>query len=410
MITVDPPELVSPRFRRLVQAAGMLGIDEWLLTTSTAVRTATGAWSDDVDLVGEWAWPMVAVGSTVLSPGRPPDDPSLIDQLIDLLPSEGTIAVDRMGQPALDRLAELRPALKIADARVLLAAANAPRDQAEIDVLVEAHRRTEKILASMISLVQPGVTERELNAEFMYRAAESGFDRIHVDTVFSVLPKERAQASWVRGQWEAHAPYRELTTERIIEGGDHVAFDAGLGYLGYTADVGTTLYAGDSRPLARRTGPGQEVGRGGATGDRSRPARRQRPPGAPRRPRRLGPGRPAPLALSAVRGPRSGHRAGRASVHWRRVRARGRSSDGRGRRKRAHGRAVHLRGGRRRLPGRVLRRCRRRRSRDRQHPPLWRLARLLRPSLVADQIDPGLNPPVSTEVHWNIIKLTHCAQ
>jgi Xaa-Pro dipeptidase len=258
MINVDPPELVSPRFRRLVRASERLGIDAWLLTTSTAVRTATGAWSDDVDLVGEWAWPLVAVGSTVLSPGRPPEDPLLIDQVVDLLPAEGRIAVDRIGQPALDRLGQLRPALKIEDARVLFAAASGPRVQAEIDVLVEAHRRTEKILASMISLVQPGVTERELNGEFMYRAAENGFDRLHVDTVFSVLPKERAQAYWLRGRWQAHAPYRELTTERVIEEGDHVAFDAGIGYLGYTADVGTTLYtggagpSGEERALARK--------------------------------------------------------------------------------------------------------------------------------------------------------------
>jgi Xaa-Pro dipeptidase len=250
MIQLDPPELVAPRRSKLVQAAELLGIDDWLLTTSTAVRTATGAWSDEVDLFGEWGWPIVAVGSTILSPGWPPTDPALIDEIVDLLPPEGTIAVDRLGQLAMNRLAELRPALKVQDAQTLLAAAKAPRDQAEIDVLVEAHRRTESLLASMISLVQPGVTERELNAEFMYRAAESGFDRVHVDTVFSVLPKERAQASWARGPWEGRAPYRELTTDRVLEAGDHVAFDAGIGYLGYTADVGWTLYAGDAGPSA----------------------------------------------------------------------------------------------------------------------------------------------------------------
>jgi Xaa-Pro dipeptidase len=248
MITVDPPELVSARRRRLLRAAAVLGIDEWLLTTSTAVRVATGVWSDEVDLVGEWAWPTVAVGSTVLSPGRPPEDPALIDQVIDLLPTQGSLAVDRLGQPALDRLDELRPDLKIEDARILLAAGRGPREQAEIDVLVEAHRRTEKILASMIDMVQPGLSERDLSAEFLYRAAQQGFDRLHVDTVFSVLPKFRADAYWARGRWHAPAPYRELTTERVLVAGDHVAFDAGIGYLGYTADVGSTLYAGGAGP------------------------------------------------------------------------------------------------------------------------------------------------------------------
>jgi len=254
MISIDPPDLVAARQKRLTRAAEGLGIDEWLLTTSNAVRTATGAWSDDVDLFGEWAWPTVAVGSTVLSPGRPPNDPGLIDEVVDLLPAAGTLAVDRIGQLAMDRLAELRPALKLQDARLLLGAANAPREQVEIDILVEAHRRTEAILASMIGLVRPGVTERQLNAEFIARAAEEQFDRLHVDTVFTALPKHREQAPWARGLWEAPSPYRELTTDRVLEAGDHVAFDAGMGYMGYTADVGWTLYAGESGPSpAERT-------------------------------------------------------------------------------------------------------------------------------------------------------------
>jgi Xaa-Pro aminopeptidase len=248
VIRVDPPELVAARQRRLLRVAEILRVDEWLLTTANAVRTATGAWSDEVDLLGEWAWPTVAVGSTVISPGQPPNDPSLIDDVIDLLPATGVLAVDRIGQPALDRLAHLRPGLKVEDAHALLAGAAAPRDRVEIDVLVEAHRRTEAILATMVALVQPGVSERELNAEFAGRAAESGFDRLHVDTVFSVLPRERAQAPWARGPWASRAPYRELTTNRVLEAGDHVAFDAGIGYLGYTADVGWTLFAGEDGP------------------------------------------------------------------------------------------------------------------------------------------------------------------
>ena len=72
--------------------AQVLGIDDWLLTTSTAVRTVTGAWSDDVDLFGEWSAPIVAVGSAVMSPAVPPSDARLIDQVADLLPRTGTLA------------------------------------------------------------------------------------------------------------------------------------------------------------------------------------------------------------------------------------------------------------------------------------------------------------------------------
>jgi len=248
VIELDEPELLAPRKRRVTQAAGMLGVDGWLLTTSQAVRTVTGAWSDDVDLFGEWSSPIVAVGNTVLSPGRPPSDARLIDEVIDLLPVQGTIAVDRLGPLALERLALLRPGLAVQDAAMLLGAAKVPRDQIEIDVLVEAHRRTEAVLLSMVDLVVPGVSERDLTSEFTVRAAESGLDRMHLDTVFSVLPKDDAHAPWARGSWVGRSPYRELTTDRVLAEGDHVAFDAGVGYRGYTADVGWTLLASADGP------------------------------------------------------------------------------------------------------------------------------------------------------------------
>jgi Xaa-Pro aminopeptidase len=248
VIELDEPELLEPRRRRVTQAADVLGVDGWLLTTSQAVRTVTGAWSDDVDLFGEWSSPIVAVGMNVISPGRPPSDARLIDDIIDLLPVRGTIAVDRLGPLALERLAQLRPDLVVQDAAMLLGAAKVPRDPIEIETLTEAHRRTESVLASMVGLVVPGVSERDLTSEFTVRAAESGLDRMHLDTVFSVLPKEATQATWARGLWEGRSPYRELTTDRVLVEGDHVAFDAGVGYKGYTADVGWTLLASMDGP------------------------------------------------------------------------------------------------------------------------------------------------------------------
>jgi Xaa-Pro dipeptidase len=249
VIQLDPAELVGPRRQRVDAMAQALGIDDWLLTTSTAVRTVTGAWSDDVDLFGEWSAPIVAVGSAVMSPAVPPSDARLIDEVADLLPRTGTLAVDRLGPNALARLAEVRPELDVQDAAVLLGAAKTPRAPAEIDALVQAHQRTEAVLASMLDCVAPGVSERDLNIEFAVRAVEQGLDRFHLDTVFAVLPRDAGDAGWARGAWEHRSPYRELTTDRVIAEGDHVAFDAGMGYRGYTADVGWTLLA-RNRPTA----------------------------------------------------------------------------------------------------------------------------------------------------------------
>jgi Xaa-Pro aminopeptidase len=250
MIHVDPPQLVQARRQRIETAAGALAVDSWLLTTSQAVRTVTGAWSDDVDLFGEWFSPIVAVGDAVVSPAPPPNDARLIDAVADLLPERGGLAVDRLGPAALDRLADVRPGLIVQDAAMLLGAAKVPRAAIEIDMLVEAHRRTEAVLASMVDVVVPGVSERSLTREFSIRAAAAGLDRLHLDTVFSVLPRRREEAGWARGMWETRSPYRELTTDRILGPGDHVAFDAGVGYQGYTADVGWTLHAGDDGPSA----------------------------------------------------------------------------------------------------------------------------------------------------------------
>jgi Xaa-Pro aminopeptidase len=248
MIRLDPPILVDARRQRIDAAAGMLGIDGWLLTTSQAVRTVTGAWSDDVDLFGEWFSPIVAVDSDVRCPAPPPNDARLVDEVADLLPERGTLAVDRLGPDALDRLRDLRPQLAVQDAAILLGAAKVPRAPVEVDVLVEAHRQTEAVLASMVGLVVPGVSERDLTREFSVRAAAAGLDHVHLDTVFSVLPRYARDAPWARGPWAGRSPYRELTTDRILAAGDHVAFDAGVGYQGYTADVGWTLYAGDDGP------------------------------------------------------------------------------------------------------------------------------------------------------------------
>jgi Xaa-Pro dipeptidase len=248
VIRLDHPDLVAARRGRVDRAAGALGLDGWLLTTAHAVRTVTGAHSDDVDLAGEWSNPIVAVGSAVVLPGIPPTDARFVDAVADLLPRRGKLAVDRLGRSAYERLGVIRPDLEIEDAAVLLAASKTPRAQVEIDVIVDATHRTERALSATLPAVRAGVSERELNAEFALRLLDEGIERLHVDTVFSVLPRDRDSAPWARSEWSDPSPYRELTTRRIVEDGDHIAFDAGVMSNGYSADVGWTLKAGPEGP------------------------------------------------------------------------------------------------------------------------------------------------------------------
>jgi Xaa-Pro aminopeptidase len=248
MIHLDLPELVAARSRRFGRIAGEAGVDGWLLTTALAVRIVTGAWSDELDLSSEWSSPIVAVGSSVISPGLPPNDPRLIDMVVDMLPRKGKVAIDRLGADAYARLHELRPHLLVEDVAPLIVASNAPRDAVEIEVLSEGHHRTEAALAAMLGEARAGVSERELSRAFSGQAARHGIEHIHVDTVFSVLPRNFDDAPWARGEWSERSPYRELTTDKVLVEGDHVAFDAGAAYLGYAVDVGWTLLASDREP------------------------------------------------------------------------------------------------------------------------------------------------------------------
>jgi Xaa-Pro dipeptidase len=250
MIHLDPPALVAARSRRFEKTASEAGIDGWVLTTALAVRIVTGAWSDELDLSSEWSSPIVAVGSSVISPGLPPNDPRLIDTVVDLLPRTGKVAVDRLGADAYARLRELRPGLLIEDVAPMIVASNAPRDAVEIGVLTEGHHRTEAALAAMLDHARAGVSERELSRAFSVQAERHGIEHIHVDTVFSVLPRQVGDAPWARGEWSGRSPYRELTTDKVLAEGDHIAFDAGAAYSGYAVDVGWTLLASDQEPSA----------------------------------------------------------------------------------------------------------------------------------------------------------------
>jgi Xaa-Pro aminopeptidase len=167
-----------------------------------------------------------------------------VEQFLDTLPQSGTIAVDRIGLGAAERLRELRPQLELTDASTLLGAVQNPKDSAEVDTIIDGHHRTEAALTDVLGDVVPGVTERELNDRFAVAAIDHGLQEMHVDTVFTVLPSTMGEASWARGAWADTFPYRELTGERELLEGDHVAFDAGFLYHGYMTDVGWTLLVG----------------------------------------------------------------------------------------------------------------------------------------------------------------------
>ncbi|MCL4421573.1 MAG: M24 family metallopeptidase [Actinobacteria bacterium] len=244
MIELDAPGIVEARQRRMDVAMGKLGIDGWLFTTSHAVRFATGAWSPLVDLEGETSSPIAGACGTLIYPSLPRDDPRLIDELADSLPARGRIAVDRLGLQCLSRLHRIKPLLEVVDASVMLTMAANPKTGQEIAIMEKALHSTEEAFVATIPMVRESLTERRLSGIFYEQALRCGLSEIHVDTVFSVLPKDRSDSAWARGEWSWHYPYRELTGERRLESDDVVAFDAGFRLDGYASDLGCMLYLG----------------------------------------------------------------------------------------------------------------------------------------------------------------------
>jgi Xaa-Pro aminopeptidase len=250
MIRYDDAELLAARRRRVAAACMELEIDCWLLTTSHAVRFVTGAVSSLVDLVGENRCPIVAVGENVHEGLPPPNCPAFVDAITDLLPRGGRVAIDRWTPDVAAALRKRLADVEFVDAEIMLGRARGPKERCEIDVMQAGLHRCEKALLDVLHRLEPGTTERELNGAYHLAAITHDLDELHVDTVFAVQPARAELAPWTRGEWADRLPYREITSSRRLEAGDHVAFDAGGVYGGYAADCGWTLRVGRGEPNA----------------------------------------------------------------------------------------------------------------------------------------------------------------
>lgn len=161
----------------------------------------------------------------------------------------GRVAIDRI---PLDEL-EARGDVDAVDAGAVLAAAALPRSDAELSLLRDGYARTEAAVERTLPQLRVGMTEREAQATFVATARAVGLDFDHIDHVWRVLPKRRANVPWLRGEWAGRAPWSQLTTDRVLEHGDHLAIDAGFCHQGYMTDFGWTFLVGrDPTPQEER--------------------------------------------------------------------------------------------------------------------------------------------------------------
>lgn len=236
----DPDPLVDTRRTRVRVAADGVEAETWWCTTPEAIRMITGVSGPDAAGV---------VGDHLLADAS-------VDAALEHLPPKGRVAVDRVSLAERDRILAARPGLEIVDAGAMLLAGATPRAATELALLREGYRRTEHAIEATRRALREGCTERDCADALARAGAQLGLEP-HISHIWTVIPRDRGAAPWLRGEWNARPPWRQLTSDRGIEPGDLVALDAGFFLDGYVTDFGWTFVAGREptraeQSLARR--------------------------------------------------------------------------------------------------------------------------------------------------------------
>ena len=114
---------------------------------------------------------------------------------------------------------------------------NAPRQSKEpweIEYMKKAQEITDRTFDDLLNVIHPGMTEKELCAELIYRLYKYGsegpsFDPITVSGPNTSLP-------------------HGVPSERVLQYGDFVTMDFGCLYHGYCSDMTRTFFCGEPKP------------------------------------------------------------------------------------------------------------------------------------------------------------------
>lgn len=113
----------------------------------------------------------------------------------------------------------------------------ASKEESEVDRIRAAQSITEAVFEEVIDLISPGMTEREVAAEIVYRHLKSGADSMSFDPIVASGPN-------------AARPHAR-PTDRTLREGDVIVIDMGGVKDGYTSDMTRTVALGDPGSAAR---------------------------------------------------------------------------------------------------------------------------------------------------------------
>lgn len=135
-------------------------------------------------------------------------------------------------------LLEQELGLSLRDAACVLASLRASKDAGEADAIVAAQRIAEKALEDVLGLIRPGMTEKEVAAELVYRMYKYGGEANSFDPIV-VTGKKSSMPHGVPG-------------DDVIAPGDFITMDFGTVYNGYCSDMTRTVAVGFATEEMRR--------------------------------------------------------------------------------------------------------------------------------------------------------------
>ena len=137
-----------------------------------------------------------------------------------------------------DALADAHQAVKWVPETSLLTAQVVSKAPSEVDKIRAAQRITESVFDEIVGVMEPGMTEREVGAEIVYRHLKKGADSMAFDPIVASGPNGA----------RPHA----RPTDRTLREGELIVLDMGCFHNGYASDMTRTVALGEPSTAARK--------------------------------------------------------------------------------------------------------------------------------------------------------------
>ncbi|MEM6335273.1 MAG: aminopeptidase P family protein [Bacteroidota bacterium] len=158
--------------------------------------------------------------------------------LADLAGETVIVQADHLSLAEANELHERYPAIQWEGRARVFDAHVARKTDVEIEAITRAQRVTEQVFEEILPLLKPGITEREIAAEIVYRHLKHGASAMSFDPIVAAGPNGALP----------HA----RPTDRAIQTGELVVIDMGGFVDGYASDMTRTVAVGEPAAEARQ--------------------------------------------------------------------------------------------------------------------------------------------------------------